>query len=58
MEGIVDELRELLGKWLHVIVFDDGRGGTEIRAKYEEFPVAESIPCVPHEQQSVASLSV
>ena len=35
VEGIVDELRELLGEWLHVAVFDHGRGGAEIRTEHE-----------------------
>jgi hypothetical protein len=35
VEGIVDELRELLCEWLNVAVFDDGRRGTEIRTEYE-----------------------
>ncbi len=30
VEGIVDELRELLSEWLHIAVFDHGRGATEI----------------------------
>ena len=35
VQGILDELRELLGERLHVAVFDDGGRGVQIRAEHE-----------------------
>lgn len=58
VEGIIDELRELLCEWLCVAVFDDGRRGAEVRSEYERVSGGGVDSMRPHEQQSVASLSV